>query len=363
MDIVTHAAGGVAALLAMPARPATRWALPCVALAAAAPDMDILFAATPLQFLQLHRGISHSLAAVPLLGLALTIPAHPLWRENTPGRWPFRKVWLFLCGILLLHIWLDAVTTYGIMPFLPFSGERIRLNGIFIIDPVLTLPLLWVCFRHRIVPVPARRALAWAFFYPAFCVVLCSWHCGRVENRLLAAGRDVSQVTVLPDAFAPFYWRALFVEQSPDGPKVREQGLDVLGRPHAPESAFPAVPETLVRSLAEQSVSCDTFFDFACLPVAAPLPARHLPQDASPGRAYLLFHDLRFGSALPPIRRLMEMRPNADTPFLLMVELDGDGGRLLRERLLFADSRLDSGWNAPRREAVRNIFHWFAGLR
>ena len=363
MDTVTHAASGVAALLAMPARPAPRWALPCAALAAVAPDMDILFAATPLQFLQLHRGITHSLAAVPLLGLALTIPARPLWRENTPGRWSFRKVWLFLCALLLLHIWLDAVTTYGIMPFLPFSDERIRLNGIFIIDPVLTLPLLWVCFRHRAGPVPARRALAWAFLYPAFCVVLCAWHCGRVENRLIAAGRDVSQVTILPDAFAPFYWRALFVEQSSDGSRVREQGLNVLGRPHILESSFPAASETLVGRLASQSVSCGTFFGFACLPVTTSLPARHLPQDARPGRAYLLFHDLRFGSALAPIRRLMEMRPNADTPFLLMVELDGDGGRLLRERLLFADSRLDSGWNAPRRSAVQGFFHWLAGLR
>ena len=44
MDPVTHAASGALAMLAMPQRPATRWALPLAAFAAAAPDLDILAA-------------------------------------------------------------------------------------------------------------------------------------------------------------------------------------------------------------------------------------------------------------------------------------------------------------------------------
>ena len=49
MDPVTHAASGALAMLAMPQRPATRWALPLAAFAAAAPDLDILAASGPLQ--------------------------------------------------------------------------------------------------------------------------------------------------------------------------------------------------------------------------------------------------------------------------------------------------------------------------
>ena len=50
MDPVTHAASGAVAMLALPHRPATRWAVPLAALAAAAPDVDVLLAHTPLQF-------------------------------------------------------------------------------------------------------------------------------------------------------------------------------------------------------------------------------------------------------------------------------------------------------------------------
>ena len=69
MDPVTHAASGAVAMLALPSRPVTRWAVPLAALASASPDLAIVFASTPLQFLLLHRGITHSLAAMPVLGL------------------------------------------------------------------------------------------------------------------------------------------------------------------------------------------------------------------------------------------------------------------------------------------------------
>ena len=65
MDPVTHAASGAVAMLALPHRPATRWAVPLAALAAAAPDVDVLLAHTPLQFLLLHRGLTHSLFLRP----------------------------------------------------------------------------------------------------------------------------------------------------------------------------------------------------------------------------------------------------------------------------------------------------------
>ena len=69
MDPITHAASGAVAMLALPRRPLTRWAVPLAALAAASPDLDLIFASTPLQFLLLHRGITHSLAAMPALAV------------------------------------------------------------------------------------------------------------------------------------------------------------------------------------------------------------------------------------------------------------------------------------------------------
>ena len=132
MDPVTHAASGALAMLAMPQRPATRWALPLAAFAAASPDLDILAASGPLQTLLLHRGITHALAAAPLMGLLLAILARPLWRYDTRNAWSFGGVWAFMMLMVLLHIWLDALTTYGTLVWLPFSGERLRLNAVHV---------------------------------------------------------------------------------------------------------------------------------------------------------------------------------------------------------------------------------------
>lgn len=53
-------------MLALPKRPATAWAIPLACLAAAAPDIDTFFCRSPELFLALHRGITHSLPALPL---------------------------------------------------------------------------------------------------------------------------------------------------------------------------------------------------------------------------------------------------------------------------------------------------------
>ena len=374
MDPVTHAASGAVAMLALPSRPVTRWAVPLAALASASPDLDIVFASTPLQFLLLHRGITHSLAAMPVLGLLLALCCYPLWRASTPGRWSFGKVWLLTCAMVLMYIWLDVVTTYGTMIFLPFSHERVRLNGVFIIDLLLTLPLLWAVWRWRRRRGLMLLALAWVFVYPALGVGLNARHAAQAEARLQAENRQVSHLTVLPDAFAPFFWRVLFEEQSQDGMRVREQSLDALGRPRAPETSHQAAPVAQVTALSRQSVTCESFFQFTLLPVVSPLRAGDAPE-TPPGvrdAQALLFYDLRFGSGLAFVRRLMALRPHADIPFQLMVETapaeaapgaaNGEP-RLLRERLRFSDSKRDSHWQRPRAPRPPTLAEWLVGLR
>ncbi|WP_165176170.1 metal-dependent hydrolase [Desulfovibrio sp. ZJ369] len=381
MDPVTHAASGAVAMLALPGRPATRWAVPLAALVAASPDLDILFASGPLQFLLLHRGITHSLAALPVMGLILAVCSWPLWRAATPARWSFARVWLLACALVLLHIWLDVVTTYGTMIFLPFSHERVRLNGIFIIDLLLTLPLLWAVWRWRTKRALMLLALAWIFVYPALGVGLNAWHTAQTEARLAAEHRLVSRVTVLPDALAPFFWRVLFEEENAKGKNVREQGLNALGQARTPERACTAVPNALAADLSRQSVTCETFLQFAVLPVIAPLRREEWPQDPAQHAREFLIHDLRFGSNLEFVQKLMAMRPHADIPFQLMVEVElgqgdspdlrpknapqaaGSGARLLRERLRFSDSGRDSRWGTPRPPRPPSFWPWLVGLR
>ncbi len=408
MDPITHAASGAVAMLSMPSRPATRWAVPLAAIAAAAPDIDVAFCHTPLDFLLLHRGITHSLAAAPLLGLLLTLLARALWKSATPGRWSFPKVWLFMTGMVLLHIWLDIITTYGTMIYLPFSHERVRLNAVYIIDLLLTLPLLWAVLRWRAKRGLMRLALAWVFVYPALCIGLNAWHTAQTQSRLAAEAQGTQQtvrrVVLLPDAFGPLFWRALYETDGPDGKVVHSQGLNALGQPRTAPSSHRAAPPELLAELARQSVAADAFFDFTLLPVISPLadefkPAEALaPTDggalsvpaaanvagsdsptARPRLTYALFNDLRFGSDLAFVRAIIAHRPHADVPFKYMVELEpGDPGqsaalvsdgqnpggvRLVRERLRFSDSGKDSHWQAPRLPSPPPFRDWLMGLR
>ncbi len=398
MDPITHAASGAVAMLAMPHRPASRWAVPLAALAAASPDVDVTLANTPLQFLLLHRGITHSLFFAPLLGLVLALAGYSLWRAQTPGHWRFAKTWLFMTAMVLLHIWLDCITTYGTMIFTPFSHMRVRLNAVFIIDLLLTLPLLWAIWRWR-----ARRGLlllatAWMFVYPGLSMGLNAWHTAQIRERLTAEGRAPQEIVVLPDAVAPLFWRALYSESTPSGPMVYTQGLNALGAPRGPEVAATALPESLARDLARQSVVADAFLQFTLLPVVAPLPADMLPaenaQTGTPAPTYVMVHDQRFGSSLAIVRKIMSMRPSADIPFKYMAELAPapqpaepdalaensvqEGGhaaapaisanpdfprRLLRERMRFSDSGRDSFWQAPRPPTSPTFLQWLVGLR
>ena len=430
MDPITHAASGAVAMLSLPNRPATRWAVPLAAIAAASPDIDVALCHTPLEFLLLHRGITHSLAAAPLLGLLLTLLARPLWKSATPGHWSFPKVWLFMIGMVLLHIWLDVITTYGTMIYLPFSHERVRLNAVYIIDLFLTLPLLWAVLRWRAKRGLMRLALAWVFVYPALCISLNAWHTGQTQARLTAEAQatrqTVRQVVLLPDAFGPLFWRALYETDGPDGRIVYSQGLNALGQPRTAPSPHRAAPPELLAELARQSVAADAFFDFTLLPVISPLaddftpvethaaaagggpsaPAAPANTAGAPATAstavatgttaatdtagnggpapktrptYALFNDLRFGSDLAFVRAIIAHRPNADVPFKYMVELeladpgqsaalvnDGKnpgGVRLVRERLRFSDSGKDSLWQKPRLPSPPPFRDWLMGLR
>ena len=404
MDPITHAASGAVAMLAMPSRPASRLAVPLAALAAASPDIDVLMANTPMQFLLLHRGITHSLFFAPLLGLVLTLVGYSLWRAHTAGHWRFAKTWLFMTAMVLLHIWLDCITTYGTMIFLPFSHTRVRLNAVFIIDLLVTLPLLWGIWRWRAKRGLLLLAVAWLFAYPGISIGLNAWHTAQTRAHLAAQGRTPTEVVVLPDAFSPLFWRALYSETTPNGPMVCTQGLNALGTPRGPETAATALPTSLARDLAQQSVMADAFLQFTLLPVVAPLPADMLPVDAplaaqptnSPAVSYIMVHDLRFGSSLAFVRNLMAMRPSADIPFKYMAELTAapepaeqdtpstefesapKGGKatvpaistaqtfsqlLLRERMRFSDSGRDSLWQAPRPPTQPSLLQWLVGLR
>lgn len=119
------------------------------------PDLDVL--ANPFlsesQALVFHRSASHSLLfALIVTGLA----GWGLARLHRSSEVPVRR-WALLAGaVLLTHIGLDCLTTYGTQVFWPFSSYPVIVGTVFIIDPLYTVPLatgllasLWWPATHR----------------------------------------------------------------------------------------------------------------------------------------------------------------------------------------------------------------------
>lgn len=351
-------------MLAIPNRPATFWAPVMAAVVCASPDIDLAFIHTPLEFLMLHRGLTHSFAFMPFFALILTLLCWPLWRKSTPLAWSFGKVWLFCCAMILLHIWLDVVTTYGTMVFIPFSHYRVRLNSIYMIDVLVMAPLLWAVWRWRAQRKLLLLTLLWTFIYPASGIAINAWHTSQWHRNFVTESRRVENFHILPDFFAPFFWRLLYEEQSNGRTVVASQSLDFLGRPRSPAEIFPAAPAPLVDKFKRESLAGDVYFHFAMLPVAQDLRAEYLPPAYARKSQFLMFYDLRFGSGLEFFRKLLTMRPNAELPFLFMAELSGpENDDILHIRLRFADSGRDSGWHEPQAPVKPTLLQWLAGLR
>jgi inner membrane protein len=208
MDTLTHALSG-----ALLARASAGSALPLSrrlalgAVAAAFPDADIVMSlGSPIAYLLNHRGLTHSLIALPMWALLLAWIAARLWRD--PRGWrPYLGVAAMGVGI---HIAGDVITSYGTMILAPLSDARFALGTTFVIDLYFTgiiLAGLAASRLWRVSRTPAVAACAVLAAYVGFQAVL--------RQQAIEAGRDYARsqglagarVTALERPVSPFNWR------------------------------------------------------------------------------------------------------------------------------------------------------------
>ncbi len=412
MDPITHAASGAIAALALKEqyRPSSRLFFPYAALVAASPDIDVLFGSTATDYLLLHRGITHALAAVPIIAFFLTLLAVPLWlkRNLSPekgyepyvqnpahvakndarkskrllnfiwpawirtqkhafGRriWSFRKVYLFTMGLLLLHIWLDIVTTYGTMIFLPFSDYRVRLNGLFIVDLLLAIPLILALWHGGKKRSYAVMGLIWIFVYPSLCVGVriwheTHWHAQLEQSEMGEKIGKLQNIAVLPDALSPFYWRVVYQTNKPytqavsteftwpqaksrlgynfpnSEQSVFQQGLNFLGQANTPLMHYPALREDIANDLAQTSRRARAFEAFLLMPIQEGLA---LSQD---GAEEYGVYDLRFSTMFVNLYEFLWEMNQGQPTFLMSVKRPATHWTQIR--LAFSGAGRDSGW-------------------
>lgn len=176
-----------------------------------APDLDIFIPVNgdPTAGWIWHRGPTHALIAIPILGPLAALPF--LLVPN------LRTHWKAVLGAgtvaIATHAPLDALTSYGTQLFWPFTNYRVALDWMPIIDPVWTLTMLVgvilaVC-RKSIVP--SAVVLTLGLLYFGFGAIQHERAMSALERVTEAAGHDeATGLRVNPTPASLGLWHGIY---------------------------------------------------------------------------------------------------------------------------------------------------------
>ncbi len=259
MDPLTQATFGAAAATTICRSPETRHAIIIGALAAAAPDLDVMIRSNtdPLLVLEYHRHFTHSFFIAPLIGFIVAFFFKVLFHKKP---WPLRRLLLFAVVATLTHGLLDACTSYGTMLYWPFHGHRESWDIISIIDPIFTLPLviftlLSFIFRR---PIFAQIALLLSVSYLCLGLYQHSQAHTYAQSLAISRGHQVDRISVRPSFGNIALWRLVYRSGETyyvDALRTLPFAEDVL----YPGSKVTAYTEVLAREelLLESQQICD----------------------------------------------------------------------------------------------------------
>ena len=139
MDNLTHTLTAVALSHAGLNRK-TRFATLTLIAGANLPDIDVVtWVQGTATYLRYHRGITHSLLGIAVLGVAVGLAADAWGKRAGPNKQGLtaNATWLIACGLAgtASHLLLDFTNAYGVRPFLPFNGKWVAWDIMFIADP------------------------------------------------------------------------------------------------------------------------------------------------------------------------------------------------------------------------------------
>ncbi|MDR0868613.1 MAG: metal-dependent hydrolase [Planctomycetota bacterium] len=139
MDTITHGLLGatLGAALTPVAAARRKMALTC-AVVAVLPDADLFF-----RSLIRHRAETHSFFYLALAAPLLALLAKKLWWANDP-KIGYRRLLVVVAAALFSHPLLDLLNSFGTRLFLPFSDRLDAIDAIAVVDPLFSLPLLFV---------------------------------------------------------------------------------------------------------------------------------------------------------------------------------------------------------------------------
>ena len=314
MDPVTHiASGAFGGKLAQAKFEKRQFFWFCV-VAAWLPDIDNLLGMLgPEAYLLYHRGITHSVFGAVALALLFA----GLWKLISKA-FPFAKGAVIAYACILLHIFLDLITSYGTLIFAPLTRARYTINAIFIVDLIYTLTMItflicarkWKQYSRRI----ALAGLCWVLLYPLTAFAANKAITRYYAQRLQSEGVSYEQIELSTEPFSPFRWK-LVVE---DETSYRLAGISTFNLTRELDfETYKKPPPELFERLGQNISMLDTFLWFARYPV--------MRTENNPETTRLLFNDMRFFSTVG----FLQSRSEGDNaPFALVIELDKNGKSL-----------------------------------
>ena len=223
MDPITHTLTAVAISQAGLNR-TTRFATLGLVVGANLPDVDWLTrlagSGTALKY---HRGITHSLLGMTILAVLLAGTIFYFGRGAAPKKHapPLDIRWLMgICWLATLsHLLLDFTNSYGVRPFLPFSGRWYAWDIMYIIDPLLLALLILgmgmsVIFRLISEEVGAKKPGFRRGAIFSLCALVALWGLRDLAHRRVVRLLDShtygmeepGRVGAFPAPANPFHW-------------------------------------------------------------------------------------------------------------------------------------------------------------
>ncbi len=341
LDNITHTLVGVTLVRAGLGR-RTAGATATMILASNLPDADIVTAVNgELAYFAAHRGSTHGplgILALALLAVLLVVGWRRLRRSTRRDAW--QRVGP-LCGVALagtaLHVAMDLPTSYGTRVLSPFVETWFSLDWLPIIDiyvwALLTMGFTAAWWRPAARSTSARVVLAaLVCFYgvravahevalaaaagiradgvASACASAPTWtrHPTVIEAAYAGPGGCL-QAAALPTFFSPFEWR--LIRQQSDGYELRDIAL---GRGTIAQIFVPSHNDVWV-ARARRAKTARVFHGFSRFPATR---SAALPDGTWRVRAM----DVRF---LGPPPRGLEPDPQVRAPFVITIEVAGDG--------------------------------------
>ncbi len=222
MDSITQfALGATVGVAVLGRRTGLRKAALTGGLLATLPDLDVFWPRNdPVESFVTHRSATHSLLMHSLVTPILGESIRWLFRDLRDHRMVCYLA-VFLC--LTTHALLDSMTIYGTQLFWPLWKEPLGLGSIFIIDPLYTLPLLFITVWALVLPRRSKRfyrclavAVILSCGYLIWGVGVQTWvlDFGKREFAKLAIEPD--QILATPVPFSSLFWRVIATDRTHD---------------------------------------------------------------------------------------------------------------------------------------------------